>query len=81
ETDPSEIRAMNKREIAVTLDIDEKTAYRLLQALTFGDMQMFAEISRGNKRNERFYMINPSFISRGEYPDKALQVVFRCKVS
>ncbi|SEP17561.1 hypothetical protein, partial [Paenibacillus sp. OV219] len=31
ETDPSEIRAMNKREIAVTLDIDEKTAYRLLQ--------------------------------------------------
>ncbi|WP_338461578.1 hypothetical protein V5G20_17835 [Brevibacillus borstelensis] len=65
---------MSKADIAVLAGVDEKTVYRKLRKLKFGDQCVFAEVTHGNAK---YYKINPFvFYRKNGVPDPTLREMF-----
>lgn len=66
--------ALTKADIAVITGVNEKTVYRKLRKLKFGDQYVFAEVIRGSTR---YYKINPFVFYRNDgCPDATLREMF-----
>ena len=65
---------MSKADISVIAGVDEKTVYRKLRRLKFGDQYVFAEVTQGNAK---YYKINPFvFYRKNGVPDPTLREMF-----
>lgn len=74
ERDVENTIAMTKEDIATITGVDDKTVYRKLRKLKFGDQYVFAEVLYGNSR---YYKINPFvFFRKLGVPDATLREMF-----
>lgn len=74
ERDVENTLPLTKEDIARITGVDEKTVYRKLRRLRFGDQYVFAEVLYGNAR---YYKINPFiFYRKPGVPDATLREMF-----